>query len=108
MASDGNLARTGHALTLTSNDVELLESVRAILGIGNRLGRVRGGWGHGCYRLQWRDRRFHAWLTDIETCYKAMTRDIADRTHATKEPHARPAGGARRILRRFLPWVHRW
>jgi hypothetical protein len=25
MASDGNLARTGHALTLTSNDVELLE-----------------------------------------------------------------------------------
>lgn len=65
MASDGNLARTGHALTLTSNDVELLESVRAILGIGNRLGRVRGGWGHGCYRLQWRDRRFHAWLTDI-------------------------------------------
>jgi len=43
MASDGNLARTGQALTLTSNDVELLESVRAILGIDNRLGRVRGG-----------------------------------------------------------------
>ena len=65
MASDGNLARTGHALSLTSNDVELLESVRRILRIGNRLGRVRGGWGHACYRLQWRDRGFHAWLIGI-------------------------------------------
>jgi hypothetical protein len=65
MASDGNLARTGHALSLASNDVDLLESVCRILGIGNRLGRVRGGLGHACYRLQWRDRGLHAWLTDI-------------------------------------------
>ena len=65
MASDGNLARTGHALSLTSNDVELLESVRSILRIGNRLGHVRGGLGHACHRLQWRDRELYGWLTDI-------------------------------------------
>jgi hypothetical protein len=65
MASDGNLARAGHALSLASNDVDLLESVRRILRIGNRLGRVQGGLGHACYRLQWRDRGFHAWLTGI-------------------------------------------
>ena len=65
MASDGNLARAGHALSLASNDVDLLETVRRILRIGNRLGRVQGGLGHACYRLQWRDRGFHAWLTGI-------------------------------------------
>ena len=65
MASDGNLARAGHALSLASNDVDLLESVRRIRRIGNRLGRVQGGLGHACYRLQWRDRGFHAWLTGI-------------------------------------------
>lgn len=65
MASDGNLARTGHALSLTSNDVELLESVRSILRIGNRLGHVRGGLGHACHRLQWRDRELYGWLSDI-------------------------------------------
>ena len=65
MASDGNLAGKGHALSLTSNDLDLLESARRILGIGNRLGRVRGGWGTACHRLQWRDRAFHAWLREI-------------------------------------------
>ena len=65
MASDGNLSKVGYAMSLTSNDVDLLESVRGILGLDNRLGRVRGGWGHACYRLQWRDRVFHTWLTDI-------------------------------------------
>jgi hypothetical protein len=65
MASDGNLARTRHGLSLTSNDVELLDSVRGILGIDNKLGRVRGGWGTACHRLQWRDRAFHGWLVEI-------------------------------------------
>jgi hypothetical protein len=65
MASDGNLASTGHTLSLTSNDVDLLASVRAILGLDNTLGRVRGGWGTACHRLQWRDRVFHGWLVAI-------------------------------------------
>jgi len=65
MASDGNLARGGHALSLTSNDIELLDSVRGILGIDNKLGRVCGGWGTACHRLQWRDRTFHGWLMEI-------------------------------------------
>jgi hypothetical protein len=65
MASDGNLASSSYALSLTSNDVDLLDSVRRILGMGNRLGRVHGGWGTACHRLQWRDRVFHTWLREI-------------------------------------------
>ena len=65
MASDGNLASTGHALSLTSNDVDLLVLVRSILGLDNAIGRVRGGWGTACHRLQWRDRAFHTWLVAI-------------------------------------------
>ena len=64
MASDGNLARTGQRLSLTSNDVELLESVRSILGIGNGSGGCAGGWATlatGCSG----GTGLYGWLTDI-------------------------------------------
>ena len=66
-----------HALTSSRRTTSSCRSrVARILGIGNRLGRVRGGWGHACYRLQWRDRRFYALAH-------------RHRPHARKEPHAR-------------------
>jgi hypothetical protein len=65
MATDGNLARVGHGLTLTSQDVDLLESAQRCLALTNRLGSVVGGWGSGGRRLQWRSRALYEWLVGI-------------------------------------------
>jgi hypothetical protein len=65
MATDGNLARVGHGLTLTSQDVDLLESARRCLALTNRLGSVAGGWGSRGRRLQWRSRALYEWLVGV-------------------------------------------
>lgn len=64
IATDGNLAGPGR-LSITSKDVDLLQSVRRCLVLSNRLARVEGGWGTGGYRLQWGNRTFYEWLVGI-------------------------------------------
>jgi hypothetical protein len=65
IATDGNLANARNGISITSKDLELLESARRCLGLTNRLVRVRGGWGTSGHRLQWRDRTVYAWLLTI-------------------------------------------
>jgi hypothetical protein len=60
IATDGNLANAGNGISITSKDLELLESARRCLGLTNRLVRVGGGWGTSGHRLQWRDRTVYA------------------------------------------------
>jgi hypothetical protein len=48
IATDGNLAGTGHRITLTSTDVDLLRRAGGCLGLSNRIGWSSGGLGAGC------------------------------------------------------------
>jgi hypothetical protein len=63
IATDGNLSPNGRHLTMTSADIDLLETVRACLGINVSIATVTGGYsGNRYYRLQWGDRGFYKWL----------------------------------------------
>jgi hypothetical protein len=65
IATDGNLARNGRSICITSKDRELLETVQRCLGGVGGIGPSSGGWGRDCLRFQWTSRPFHAWLTSI-------------------------------------------
>jgi len=65
IATDGNLSRNGRNLSITSKDLDLLETVRACLDLRTRMSPVMGGYGTACYRVQWSDRRFYRWLVGI-------------------------------------------
>lgn len=65
IATDGNLSRNGRNLSITSKDLDLLETVRACLDLRTRMSPVKGGYGTTCYRVQWSDRRFYRWLVGI-------------------------------------------
>ena len=65
IATDGNLSRNGRNLSITSKDVDLLETVRACLDLRTGMRPVKGGYGTTCYRVQWSDRRFYRWLVGI-------------------------------------------
>jgi hypothetical protein len=65
IATDGNLSRKGGRLTITSNDVDLLGTVRRRLDLCAPIRPHRGGYGHRCHRLAWSDIRFYNWLRDI-------------------------------------------
>lgn len=52
-------------MSITSKDVDLLETVKDHLGLTNKIARVTGGFGTTCWRLQWGDRRLYTWLTEI-------------------------------------------
>lgn len=62
VATDGNLSRSRYGLTLSSNDIDLLETARRCLQLTNAITRYTNG---RCYHIQWRDRRFYEWLVDI-------------------------------------------
>jgi hypothetical protein len=64
MATDGNLSRR-HALSITSKDRDLLDTVKDCLGLTNALGVTTNGRGGRYWKLQWRDRRFYEWLTVV-------------------------------------------
>ena len=64
MATDGNLSRR-YALSITSKDRDLLETVKDCLGLTNALGVTTNGHGGRYWKLQWRDRRFYEWLTVV-------------------------------------------
>ena len=65
IATDGNLSSNGHSCSITSKDLDLLETVRACLDLRTRMSPVRGGYGTTCHRVQWSDRRFYHWLVGI-------------------------------------------
>jgi hypothetical protein len=65
IATDGNLGRTGRRLSISSGDLQLLDTARRCLGITNRLTWSTGGWGAGCLRLQWGGGAFHRWLVGL-------------------------------------------
>jgi len=63
ITTDGCLSRDGRHLTITSKDVDLLETARRCLGITARITQTTNP--RPCYRLQWSDILFYRWLTDI-------------------------------------------
>ena len=65
IATDGNLSGNGRSVSITSKDLDLLETVRACLGLRTEMSPVKGGYGTTCYRVQWSDRRFYRWLLGI-------------------------------------------
>ena len=65
IATDGNLSGNGRAVSITSKDLDLLETVRACLDLRTRISPVKGGYGTTCYRVQWSDRRFYGGLVGI-------------------------------------------
>jgi hypothetical protein len=65
IATDGNLGRTGRRLSISSMDVQLLDTARRCLGITNRVTPASGGWGRGGFRVQWCGGAFHRWLAGL-------------------------------------------
>jgi hypothetical protein len=67
IATDGNLSSDGRHLTMTSADVDLLETVRSCLGLTNNITpHKHSGFSTQVYhRLQWSDHAFYAWLSTI-------------------------------------------
>jgi hypothetical protein len=64
IATDGNLAHRPRGMSITSKDIDLLQSVRQCLELSNRLVRTSGRLGV-VDRLQWRNRAFYDWLLSI-------------------------------------------
>jgi hypothetical protein len=62
IATDGNLSRDGRHLTVTSQDVDLLETVRRCLLLDVAIRRCAGT---NCHHIQWSDRAFYEWLLTI-------------------------------------------
>lgn len=65
IATDGNLARNGRSICITSKDRELLETAQRCLGLRGGMVSVRGGHGRRCLRLQWKSRRLYGWVTTV-------------------------------------------
>ena len=63
ITTDGCLAKDRGHLTVTSKDLDLLETVRRCLGVTARITLSTNP--RPCYRLQWGDVVFHRWLTEI-------------------------------------------
>ena len=63
IATDGNLSRKPSRLSITSNDVDLLDMLRRRLNLTVPIKPHRGGYGHRCHHIAWSDRRFYNWLT---------------------------------------------
>ena len=65
IATDGNLSRRPGRLSIVSNDVDLLDTVRRRLNLGVPIRPHTGGYGHRGHRIAWSDRRFYDWLTTV-------------------------------------------
>lgn len=63
MATDGNLSRDGRHLSISSQDVDLLQTVRRCLNLRASItpcSRLRR-----CHHIQWGDRKLYEWLLTI-------------------------------------------
>jgi len=65
ITTDGCLAQDGRHLSVSSKDVQLLETVRECLGLRVAITPYRGGNGWTYHHLQWGSRLFHAWLVEL-------------------------------------------
>ena len=65
MATDGNLSGNGRNMTLSSKDVDLLETFRQCLGLRTAIAPCLNGRGTQYWRVQWSDRRLYKWLLSI-------------------------------------------
>ena len=65
IATDGNLSRKPGRVSITSNDVDLLDAVRQRLDLSAQIRPHGGGYGRRCHRLAWSDLQFYKWLLDI-------------------------------------------
>lgn len=65
IATDGNLSRDGRHLTMTSVDIDLLQTFRACLGLKVEIATYPGTLNAWVHRLQWGDRAFYKWLLSI-------------------------------------------
>lgn len=65
ITTDGSLSIDGRHLSVTSKDLDMLESVRRCLGLGNAITRASNSPTGACYRLQWSDRVFYRWLLEL-------------------------------------------
>jgi len=64
LATDGNLSVDARHITITSKDLDLLETVRDCLKLKNSIGQQRRLL-NPYYRLQWGDTSFYNWLVQI-------------------------------------------
>lgn len=66
LVTDGHLSVDRRHIALVSADVELLETFKGILQLGNRIGLHRGGiLGSQAHRVQFGDRLMYDWLVRI-------------------------------------------
>jgi LAGLIDADG-like domain len=65
IATDGHLVAERRRISITSKDLDLLQSVQRCLALSNRFVRVQSPWGTGGYRLQWVNGPFYEWLQAI-------------------------------------------
>jgi len=63
IATDGNLSLDGRHLNVSSQDIDLLETIRRCLDLRVSIARCsRGG---RCHRIQWGSRTFYVWLLGV-------------------------------------------
>ncbi|MDP3948945.1 MAG: hypothetical protein Q8Q17_03280 [bacterium] len=62
LVTDGNLSKDGRHITMRSSEVELLDSFKNCLGLGNKIGFTEGQRG---YRVQFGNIQFYNWLLKI-------------------------------------------
>jgi hypothetical protein len=62
IATDGNLSNDGRHLSVSSQDIDLLETLRHCLRLDASITRCSGS---RCYRIQWGDRTFYDWLLSV-------------------------------------------
>ena len=62
IATDGNLSGDRRHLTVSSKDIDLLETVRRCLALTSSIVRCSGT---KCFRIQWSDRSFYEWLRGV-------------------------------------------
>jgi hypothetical protein len=65
ITTDGCLSQDGRHLTVSSKDFQLLDTVRACLGLRASITPYRGGNGRTYLHMQWSSRRFHVWLVEL-------------------------------------------
>ncbi|HMH53499.1 MAG TPA: LAGLIDADG family homing endonuclease [Candidatus Acidoferrum sp.] len=63
ITTDGCLSKDGRHLTMTSKDIDLLETVRRCLGVTARITLSTNP--RPIHRLQWGDLLFHRWLNEV-------------------------------------------
>ncbi len=65
IATDGNLSPDGRHISVTSKDIDLLETLKRCLALPNAITNNCNGQGDLSHRVQWGSRLMYAWLVSI-------------------------------------------